>query len=563
MPTMTSTGRINEESDSEGENIPLADNAKPDEEGHEQQVHEGDTTNDGNKVQETVEDGSGGERDEMNLYLESAYLVNTLKKLAVKLNELENKPARDNRLKEKQTKVKKEIEEILDKRTHSLGMDFKDHNFRTLLHWGCILGNDYMVSLFLEKGADPNCQDKWWNTPLHYATYFCPGVVLKLLEKGAKIWIHNEKYESPLQRISPDTLREYLDGCMHENGRGYDYKAQLDLTFLIPPKESKESKDVEKSKVEESMFAETTCLWWITKSPQHHVVLKHPVITAFLDLKWQQISMIYKLLCIVYMLYLVLLYFFLNAGAFHSMQEARKSMTKLGNETRLGADCTVYQSLQDLESAASSVKDNFTQRLSLDEKAYFQYMPKGWTVVRFVLVAFNSLILFLEFLQLLYLGESIDDSHYLEDFYRYHRRYMHKEKHLLYLTPTTSPQEWENFSLSEVIRIGSQLPFFSLYVHMFITIAVKLLKLIFWSWSVLVIMYSSIFMLLFYTVDEFSSFLLSLSKTITMFIGEFGYENIPFERYGGLSHFAFLTFVIIVTVILMNVLGLADPLCVL
>ncbi|CAG0898608.1 unnamed protein product [Darwinula stevensoni] len=365
-------------------------------------VHEGGTTYDGNsKVQETVEDGSGGKRDEMNLYLESAYLVNTLKKLAVKLNDLENKPERGNRLRDKQTKVKKEIEEILDKRTYSLGVDFKDHNFRTLLHWGCILGNDYMVSLFLEKGADPNCQDKWWNTPLHYATYFCPGVVLKLLEKGAKIWIHNEKYESPLQRISPDTLWEYLDGCMHENGRGYDYKAQLDLTFLMPPKESKESKDVEKSKFEESMFAETTCLWWITKSPQHHVVLKHPVITAFLDLKWQQISTIYKLLCIVYLLYLVLLYFFLNAGAFHSMQEARKSMTNLGNERRLGADCTVYQSLQDLESAASSVKDNFTQRLSQDEKAYFQCMAKGWTVVRFVLVGFNSLILLLEFLQLL------------------------------------------------------------------------------------------------------------------------------------------------------------------
>ncbi|CAG0886678.1 unnamed protein product [Darwinula stevensoni] len=533
---MTSKGRWNDEDGREGENIPMAGRGRREEEEDGGKVHIERKNQDDNKLQETIAAGLELEKRKPADYVDS------VKKLTIGLNEIEKNPQIG-----RQAEVKERMKTILDEYKQSFKFkEFKDNNSRTPLHWGCILGNEFTVSLFLDEGADPNGQDKWLNTPLHYATYFCPGVILMLLERGANIWIPNEEYETPLQRIPPDTLEKYLNGCIQEKGRGYDYNAELDFTFLMPPEKAKKSKDVERSRDEEPVFAETTGLWWMTKSPKHHRVLKHPIITAFLDLKWQKISKVYKLHCCAYMLHLVVLYVFLDAGAFPSMQDARKSMTRGSN-----MECPCDNSF------ASSGDDNVTKEVFLDRKTYFPFMSTGWTVMRFVVVFLNSFILLLEIFQLL-----LNPFRYLMNLMNILKVAMVASTYVFLFVDDMDWGCWSGvltlfFSLSEVIRIGSQLPFFSIYVHTFTTIAAKFLILIFWSWSVLVIMYSSVFMFLFYTADEFTSFLSSLSKTIVMLIGEFGYENIPFERYWGLSHLTFLTFVVFVTVILMNVMGLA------
>ncbi|CAG0897122.1 unnamed protein product [Darwinula stevensoni] len=447
---------------------------------------------------------------------------------------------------------------------------------RTALHWACLLGIDDIIALLLEANADTNCQDKWKNTPLHYATLSCSSdVILGLLRKGAKIWIRNDEGHLPLQEISSDTLLEYFDDCIPDryDAHGNNLKVELDLTFLLPPegkvsKEVEESRgmettDVEKSKEGKSeknsqMFAETTCLWWIAKSPQHQIVLKHPVITTFLYLKWKRISALFTLHCSLYILYLVMLYVFLHAGVFPSMQEARRAMVVVENEERLTLDVFNRGIPQECERSTSSTNDSITQRMFPNGKTYFQYLPETWQMARYTLLFLNSVILLLEFYQFLF-----------SPFW-----YVLNVTNLLEVTMVTFVYAFliEDdvdlgcrygvlalfFSLSEVHRICSQLPIFSLYVHIFITISFTFIKLIVLFWSVLIIMYSSIFMLLFYPAEVFSSFQKSLLKTIAMLMGEFGYENIPFGEFDGFSHVAFLTFIVFMTIVLMNLLtGLA------
>ena len=62
----------------------------------------------------------------------------------------------------------------------------KNADDKTALHLACEMGNEPMVDLLLECGADRNCQDCAGYTPLHAAIISrCVAIVKKLLEQGA------------------------------------------------------------------------------------------------------------------------------------------------------------------------------------------------------------------------------------------------------------------------------------------------------------------------------------------------------------------------------------------
>lgn len=67
------------------------------------------------------------------------------------------------------------------------------------LCWASLSGNDRVVALLLERGADVGFRDSGGNTPLHEAALFChPGVVRLLLEHGADPSARNTAGSTPL-----------------------------------------------------------------------------------------------------------------------------------------------------------------------------------------------------------------------------------------------------------------------------------------------------------------------------------------------------------------------------
>lgn len=69
----------------------------------------------------------------------------------------------------------------------------------TPLCWASLSGNDRVVSLLLERGADISFRDAGGNTPLHEAALFChPSTVRLLLEHGADPFARNTAGSTPL-----------------------------------------------------------------------------------------------------------------------------------------------------------------------------------------------------------------------------------------------------------------------------------------------------------------------------------------------------------------------------
>ena len=122
-------------------------------------------------------------------------------------------------------------------------------------------------------------------------------------------------------------MENYLNNhCIksHGNPTNEDFKISFHYDFLAPPQdESKNNisiKDTENgSNNKKETQPETDVLWYMARSKDHRHLLKHPVITSFLALKWSRISFHYNTNLIFSALLVLMLtsYIFMNyAGKF-------------------------------------------------------------------------------------------------------------------------------------------------------------------------------------------------------------------------------------------------------
>ena len=168
-----------------------------------------------------------------------------------------------------------------------------------------------------------NIQDTHGNTALHYATQFWDNdTVTKLLLLGANIGLRNNLGETPISNILPSTMENYLNQhCIKSQGNptNEDFKISFHYDFLAPPRDERtdvirmsDSEDMANKKI--SPQPETDVLWYMAKSKDHCHLLKHPVITSFLALKWSRISFHYNTNMIFSTLLVVMLtlYIFTN-----------------------------------------------------------------------------------------------------------------------------------------------------------------------------------------------------------------------------------------------------------
>ena len=168
-----------------------------------------------------------------------------------------------------------------------------------------------------------NKKDGLGNTALHYATQkWSDSTVRNILELGANIGIKNFWNEIPIAKIRPQTMEDFLDehclvhegDTMHEN-----FEISFQYGFLAPDAEclpdkyratDDDSGDHDYSRELEAL-PETESLWYMGQSKEHRHLLKHPVITSFLWYKWQRIRKYFNRNIRLYILFVFLLTWFI------------------------------------------------------------------------------------------------------------------------------------------------------------------------------------------------------------------------------------------------------------
>ena len=172
-----------------------------------------------------------------------------------------------------------------------------------------------------------NKRDSEGNSALHYATQsWSQATVTRLLEAGANIGLKNNWGETPIAKIRPETMESFLDNfCLRSKNDIHqeDFELEFNYSFIAPPVDNPyfdESDPEGQELVESAGYPETETLWHMAQSRGHRHLLKHPVITSFLWLKWQRIRQQFNRNLRLYLLFVATLtwYIFARFGGLSS-----------------------------------------------------------------------------------------------------------------------------------------------------------------------------------------------------------------------------------------------------
>jgi ankyrin repeat protein len=429
--------------------------------------------------------------------------------------------------------------EILLK-TSNIIASLTDNEDRTILHWWARVSErrpDDKVRLencfkFLldkdpfTKGVD--CQDISGNTPLYNAVKrgFRDRAVL-LLSNGADIILF-EQVSPMLSKANKSLLEGVLDDCLESNDEPVTnvnckltYKKQL-LEKILPG---------------------------MAEGPHLRGSLNHSVVSTFLSLKWQQIKKLYYLNVAFYALFLLIL----TAHILLSETENTLSNGCVAKNTnaplRFNDSKTVYTIHGSIYRRAV--------RYTMDDSSP-QWL---WGLLMVLLAALTIR----ELLQLLLYRKTYLVS--LENWI---------EILLISATFVSCSTVFEDMEVRlhfsavaivlgwvEMVLLLGQMPLLSVQLEM-----LKKVSLTFFEYMrgyvLLLVAFALGFYILFKgSVDKDGTVLfakpwLSILKTIVMFAGEFEASNLCFDTLPGTSHVIFILFVVLVTIILLNLLiGLA------
>lgn len=359
--------------------------------------------------------------------------------------------------------------------------------------------------------------------------------VLTLLRHGANIMHSISGLDPPLSYIDPSVLECFLDECIDssdESSIQQDYMLIFDYNFLNPIKGDDENRTGKKQRYYDP---EMPALNYLTRKHKLKHLLKHPVITSFLTLKWKKIRLMYFINFAFYCLFLSVLtwYSFLTGKI--------EDEDNQGNEKESGSeDETLKQNRNDhngnvLEDMmALTALSTLLALLVVRETFHFLMSPKA----------------------------------YIE----------HSQNWLLWVIIVTTL----NVCVDNVVQIYPECTAVSLLLAwaQFVSflggfpahsIHLEMLKTVAWTFLTFIICYSPLFFafgISFYTMfrnsgsteDEFFSSNLGMSmlKIFIMFAGEFEASDIPFEAAPLTSQLVFTVFVFLISIVLLNLLnGLA------
>lgn len=383
-------------------------------------------------------------------------------------------------------------------------VNIEDNDDRTPLHAAVAKttrGID-LVKMLLQAGALINKADKFGYTPLHIAALNeSSSIVIMLLSKGADVTARTKGGISALSfivRRTPDVLPRFisrLDQAISLHDHELgDIDCELKLDFRPLISGGR---------------GETDLMLCLVEVGQRHV-LKHPLCESFLYLKWLRIRK-----------------FFLLNLIFHSI---------------FVAFFTAYIAITYLSNIENTEKFRklffwlvliFT--VTLASKEFFQmvhgiysYIKRWENWLQWSVVLLSSIVLIIPIHEWQYHVAALDIL-------------------LIWI---------------ELMTVIGRFPIFGLYIQMFTQVSINFFKFL-GAYICLIIGFSLGFSVLHKNYDSFNNPLIALLKTIVMMSGELEFEDIFFSSkssilYSGTAHLMFLSFVILVTVILANLMmGLA------
>lgn len=380
-----------------------------------------------------------------------------------------------------------------------------------------------------------NFKDAHGETALHYATQQPDQELIKLLLKhGANMGVKNNEGKTPVNRILPSTLNDFFNDSIHPQGIITDdeFKMTFNYNFLAPPLldteileefDAKKSIDIEK-KDQRNARPETEALWYMSESKQHRPLLKHPLISSFLWMKWQRIRSFY---------YLGLVFWFIFVACLTTL-----IILEYGGCSILPAPVEECRAVIDT-TALRILVGIFVVCLFLVE-----LMQVAVSFKRYIASPENLMqnaILLISTILILDKNISWDDK-----------------RHLAALVIILS---WLEF----LIYVGLH-PSLNTKVFMFYSVVTTFFKFLLW-YGFVIIAFGLSFYIMFHTDykgstpnPEYTFFdqpATCLTKTIGMFVGELEFSDIPFTT-NPISSILFVAFIFLIVVVLMNLLnGLA------
>ncbi|XP_065346044.1 transient receptor potential cation channel protein painless-like [Cloeon dipterum] len=397
----------------------------------------------------------------------------------------------------------------------------------------------------IDSAAWINERDHNGCTALHLAAKrHLKDAVALLLHHKASLFIKDNFDLPAFYYIRPELIEEHLDEQIElTEPLTANYGIVFDLDFLQAypgrkikcegeeHKNNKESyqsvpkEDAKSEIIDESIHPEMESLKMMSKSPIHCRLLQHPVIRAFLQLKWQRLHWFYWFNCIFYLIFAISFFAFV----FSINLKELNNENKLTNSSDTGNDASLYYAHHHLFQIITAVMTFFltlrelSQALFLTEKYFFNW--ENWLEVVIILLTF--LLLIAPFSKALASALSL----------------------LICL---------------EMFLLMSRYPRLANYIHMFLQVARNFVKFLSWYFLMILAFGFSFYIIFpFCHVGKdcktfFNTVPTSIFKTVVMISGEFESGDIEFDHVSVASHLIFIAFLFLISIVMINLLnGLA------
>jgi ankyrin repeat protein len=428
--------------------------------------------------------------------------------------------------------------EILKTLLEKEGTDtiLKDSEQRTILHWlarvstrtqeekqtlqNCL---KHLLSQDCSWNVDIEDKDRWGNTALYIAVergfrdraklLLSTGADVKIFERGNK-----------MLSASQSLVKEFLNDCLQSNDKpltSMDLELELkcqSVKCIVP-------------RIAESKF--------------HTNLLAHPVMSTFLFLRWEKLKFVFFADVALYLAFLLFLTaYILFSEPYNTVNDGGAASNTKGPSSFNGSNITS-------DMIDGNVKSQLDRRsliclwlflmvllsfLTLREIA--QLFVHRWVYVRSPENWLEILLIFATFMSC----SGVVDGMTIQ----------------LHFSAVALLLGW-----IELLLLSGRLPFLSVQQSMFKRVSMTFLRFML-GYIPLLIAFALSFYILFKAGAEsngtkyFSNPLLSLTKTIVMFSGEFDSSSLSFNALAITSHVIFLLFVVLVAIVLLNLLnGLA------
>ncbi|XP_071559411.1 transient receptor potential cation channel protein painless-like isoform X2 [Temnothorax nylanderi] len=375
------------------------------------------------------------------------------------------------------------------------------------------------LELILEQNnVDVRCTDKKGNTPLHYAARADNRKAMSLLLKRGSYIGHMNKFNiPPIIDIPVGTLSDYFDDCLKEiRDQTNEDVIEFDYRSLMPQNVFAKQDTTHRPTREMEVFL------YIARHKNHKHLLKHPLLSSFLYLKWLKIR---------HILYSNLVFY----GTFHILLNAYiLSMT--------------YENSPN-DSGTPRVSNSFD--IALGNTLLIRCYPES--ILRTCVIVFWLLFTIREIFQC-----ACCRYRYVLDWENWLQVVLIISIFIL----LCGAGLWSGvvviiLSAVEMIILIAQHPKMSANFEMFWTVSFDYVCLLF-PYMFLIAAFALAFHILFKNSMNFSDPGQSFFKTIIMITGEFNSNDISFVSYPICSHIVFVLFVFLIGIVLINLLnGLA------